>query len=84
MHEQQGRRPVIRYRLNRKGAVIEDRRELGATVGTNDYEHGDALFVVGKSSPARIAYKAKRVAARLAKRNAGKTAAAAIHSAAQR
>ncbi len=62
--QQRDRTPIHRNRFNRIGAVITERRRFCPYIGTDDYREGWPIFTPRKSSPAREAYHARRVAAR--------------------
>lgn len=48
-----------KYRLDRVGNVVVDRRQPGSTVGTDAYREKDRLFAPRRSSPARDRFRAK-------------------------
>lgn len=51
---------MLRYRFDRKGNVVPDRRRLAATFDTDAYIHGDLLYAPKRSSRARAQFKAAR------------------------
>lgn len=53
------RRPIDRYRFDRRGNVVVDRRRPGPMVGRDEYMRGDRLFAPRRCSPARFAFRAK-------------------------
>lgn len=81
---------IERNRFDRRGNVVREARTFIPEFGTSNYEpqtksspiDPSRLFVAAKSSPARSAFKAARVARRLAERTSNVRAMQAVHKAA--